>query len=57
MSESEVDEIFDFESMKDSNIRFREARAKDLVFNIARSDIFRHKGKTYHWTEFNKKKT
>ena len=55
MSESEVDDMFDFDSMTDGNIRFREARAKDLVFNIVRSDIIRHKEKTSHCTEFNKK--
>ena len=55
MSESEVDDMFDFDSMTDGNIRFREARVKDLVFNIVRSDIIRHKEKTSHWTEFNKK--
>ena len=55
VSESEVNDIFDFDSMKDVNIKFREARAKDLVFNIVRSDVVRYKEKTSHWTEFNKK--
>ena len=47
--------MFDFTSNTEGNMKFRQARAKDLVFNFFRLGINRQKEKTAHWTEFNKK--
>ncbi|XP_068200369.1 uncharacterized protein [Palaemon carinicauda] len=54
LSESDVNSLFDMETMNSGNRSFREAKAKDLVFNVVRSAIDIHKKKTSNWTEFNK---
>ena len=55
LSEKQVNEIFDFTSNTEGNMKFRQARAENLVFNFFRYGINRQKEKTAHWTEFNKK--
>ena len=55
LSEKQVNEMFDFTSNTEGNMKFRQARAKDLVFNFFRYGINRQKEKTAHWTKFNKK--
>ena len=45
LSEKQVKEIFDFNSNTEGNIKFRQVRAKDLVFNLFRSEINRQKRK------------
>ena len=45
LSEKLVNEISDFNSNTEGNIKFRQVRAKDLVFNLFRSEINRQKRK------------